>query len=373
MLLAEIKHRKFNFLIATMTAAAAICIWLTAEESLANFDQNTEAQLSFLENETNAEMIQLENDIRKTMKGLGFNVFLFPKGEEIWQIKERGYSEQTLSEDSVHKLAESKIVTVNHLLPQLSKRVRWEEQNRSILLVGVEGQVPIAHRSKKKPIMNPLTLGTINLGYDLHKPLGLKKGDQVILCGNAYMGDLVHYLDARVLPATSCIVGTEPLTEEQIQQTLVQDVAVCDSRTALDYYRLSADKRLLFGGLANYSGLDPANTIGIMRAKMEKVFPSLRDVSIDYGWSGRMGISVRRMPQIGRIKNSNVLYISGYSGHGVAPTHMTGRILAEAVSGNTYRFDIMNKMFHMTWPGGKLFRRPFMALGMMWYKALDAI
>ena len=202
---------------------------------------------------------------------------------------------------------------------------------------------------------------------------GSVKADHVILCGNAYMGDLEPYLDARVLPATSCIIGTEPLTEEQIQQTLVQDVAVCDSRTALDYYRLSADKRLLFGGLANYSGLDPANVIGIMRSKMEKVFPSLRNVRIDYSWSGRMGISVRRMPQIGRIKNSNVLYISGYSGHGVAPTHMTGRILAEAVSGNTYRFDIMNKMFHMTWPGGKLLRRPFMALGMMWYKALDAI
>ena len=202
---------------------------------------------------------------------------------------------------------------------------------------------------------------------------GSVKADHVILCGNAYMGDLEPYLDARVLPATSCIIGTEPLTEEQIQQTLVQDVAVCDSRTALDYYRLSADKRLLFGGLANYLGLDPANVTGIMRSKMEKVFPSLRNVRIDYSWSGRMGISVRRMPQIGRIKNSNVLYISGYSGHGVAPTHMTGRILAEAVSGNTYRFDIMNKMFHMTWPGGKLLRRPFMALGMMWYKALDAI
>ncbi len=202
---------------------------------------------------------------------------------------------------------------------------------------------------------------------------GSVKADHVILCGNAYMGDLEPYLDARVLPATSCIIGTEPLTEEQIQQTLVQDVAVCDSRTALDYYRLSADKRLLFGGLANYLGLDPANVTGIMRSKMEKVFPSLRNVRIDYSWSGRMGISVRRMPQIGRIKNSNVLYISGYSGHGVAPTHMTGRILAEAVSGNTYRFDIMNKMFHMAWPGGKLLRRPFMALGMMWYKALDAI
>ena len=207
----------------------------------------------------------------------------------------------------------------------------------------------------------------------VHTESGSIRGNHVILCGNAYMGNLVPYLDARVLPATSCIIATEPLTEEQIQQTLVRDVAVCDSRTALDYYRLSADKRLLFGGLSNYSGLDPVNATGIMQAKMTKVFPSLCNAKIDYSWSGRMGISVRRMPQIGRIKNSNVLYVSGYSGHGVAPTHMTGRILAEAVDGNTRRFDIMDKMFHMPWPGGKLLRRPAMALGMMWYKALDAI
>ena len=152
---------------------------------------------------------------------------------------------------------------------------------------------------------------------------GSLKGDHVILCGNAYMGNLVPYLDARVLPATSCIIGTEPLSEDQIRQTLVRDVAVCDSRTALDYYRLSADKRMLFGGLANYSGLDPVNFTEIMRTKMVKVFPSLRDLKIDYSWSGKMGISLRRMPQIGRIKNSNVLYISGYSGHGVAPTHLS--------------------------------------------------
>jgi gamma-glutamylputrescine oxidase len=200
---------------------------------------------------------------------------------------------------------------------------------------------------------------------------GSVRANHVILCGNAYMGNLVPYLDARVLPATSCVIGTEPLTEEQLQQTMVRDVAVCDSRTALDYYRLSADKRLLFGGLSNYSGLDPTNATEIMRAKMLKVFPSLKEVKIDYSWSGRMGISLRRMPQIGRIKDSNVLYISGYSGHGVAPTHMTGRILAEAADGNTQRLDIMNKMFHLPWPGGKLLRRPAMAIGMMYYKTLD--
>ena len=202
---------------------------------------------------------------------------------------------------------------------------------------------------------------------------GSVKAGHVILCGNAYMGKLVPYLDARVLPATSCIIGTEPLSDEQLQQTMVRDVAVCDSRTALDYYRLSADKRLLFGGLSNYTGLEPANAEAVMRNKMAKVFPSLKNVKIDYSWSGRMGISVRRMPQIGRIKNSNILYASGYSGHGVAPTHMTGRLLAEAVDGNTHRFDIMNKMFHLPWPGGKLLRRPAMAAGMMFYKIRDVL
>ena len=207
----------------------------------------------------------------------------------------------------------------------------------------------------------------------VHTDKGSIKANHVILCGNAYMGNLVPYLDARVLPATSCIIATEPLSDEQLQQTMVRDVAVCDSRTALDYYRLSADKRLLFGGLSNYTGLEPSNVQAIMHAKMTKVFPSLKNTRIDYSWSGSMGISVRRMPQIGRIKNSNVLYISGYSGHGVAPTHMTGRILAEAVDGDTHRFDIMNKMFHLPWPGGKLLRRPAMAVGMMWYKMLDAL
>ena len=202
---------------------------------------------------------------------------------------------------------------------------------------------------------------------------GSVKAGHVILCGNAYMGKLVPYLDARVLPATSCIIGTEPLSDEQLQQTMVRDVAVCDSRTALDYYRLSADKRLLFGGLSNYTGLEPTNSEAVMRNKMAKVFPSLKNVKIDYSWSGRMGISVRRMPQIGRIKNSNILYASGYSGHGVAPTHMTGRLLAEAVDGNTHRFDIMNRMFHLPWPGGKLLRRPAMAAGMMFYKIRDAL
>ena len=192
MFLAEIKHRKYNFILGTLAVAAAIVVWLTSTDSLASFDRNTEAQLVELEEKTNFELKKLEDDIRKTMKGLGFNVFLFPKGEELWQIKERGYSEQTMPQDSVNKLAESKIVTVNHLLPQLSRRIHWKEQKRSILLIGIEGQVPIAHRSKKKPIMSPLAPGSINLGHDLHNSLGIKKGDTLTLNEKNYLVAQTH-------------------------------------------------------------------------------------------------------------------------------------------------------------------------------------
>ena len=192
MFLAEIKHRKYNFILGTLAVTAAIVVWLTSTDSLTSFDRNTVAQLADLEEKTNEELKKLEDDIRKTMKGLGFNVFLFPKGEELWQIKERGYSEQTMPQDSVDKLAESKIVTVNHLLPQLSRRIQWKEQKRSILLIGIEGQVPIAHRSKKKPIMGPLAPGSINLGHDLHNSLSLKKGDTITLNEKSYLVAQTH-------------------------------------------------------------------------------------------------------------------------------------------------------------------------------------
>lgn len=199
---------------------------------------------------------------------------------------------------------------------------------------------------------------------------GSIKANYIVVCGNAYLQNLIPYLDARVLPSTSCIVATEPLNEEQLDQSLRKDVAVCDSRTALDYYRLSADKRMLFGGLSNYTGLEPGNISKIIQAKMIKVFPALKNVKIDYEWSGQIAISLRRIPQLGKIEG-NIFYLGGYSGHGVAPTHIMGRVLAEAIDGNPERFNIMSKIYHWRWPGGKLLRRPAMAAGMMFYKLAD--
>ena len=198
--------------------------------------------------------------------------------------------------------------------------------------------------------------------------------DYIVIAGNGYIGhSLSPYLGGKVLPTGTYLLATEPLTPQQCASIIPQNMAFADMRVALDYFHLSADRRLLFGGLCTYSGKDPKDIEAALRPNLEKVFPQLKGIRIDYEWGGMMGIGANRMPQIGRIKDSNVLYISGYSGHGVAPTHMTGRILAEAVDGDTHRFDIMNKMFHLPWPGGKLLRRPAMAVGMMWYKMLDAL
>ncbi len=201
---------------------------------------------------------------------------------------------------------------------------------------------------------------------------GSVRAARVVLAGNAYLGDLVPELASRVLPACSCIIATAPLTESQADEVLPGDVAVCDPRTALDYFRLSADRRMLFGGLSNYTGLEPSDLEATMRGKMEKVFPGLAGIDIDYGWSGCMGIGLNRMPQLGHVAD-NVCYIQAYSGHGVAPTHMMARITAEMIAGSPERFDILAGIRHRSFPGGKLLRRPAFAIGMSYFKIRDEL
>ncbi|MEH6607958.1 MAG: FAD-binding oxidoreductase [Halioglobus sp.] len=201
---------------------------------------------------------------------------------------------------------------------------------------------------------------------------GSVTANHIVLCGNAYMGDLQTRLASRVLPASSSVVATEPLSQDLVDKLMPGDLAVCDPRTALDYFRLSADRRLLFGGLSNYTGLEPKDLEGTMRRKMLKVFPELEDIAVDYGWSGRMGIGLNRMPQLGRLAD-NVAYIQAYSGHGVAPTHIMARITAEMVTGSPDRFDVFAKIPHHPFPGGKLLRRPAMAIGMAYFKIKDEL
>ena len=201
---------------------------------------------------------------------------------------------------------------------------------------------------------------------------GSVTADKLVLCGNAYMENLVPRLASRVLPASSCVIATEPLSDDLAHSILPQDVAVCDPRTALDYFRLTGDKRLLFGGLSNYTGLVPDNYEAVMQRKMLEIFPQLEGVRIEYSWDGQMGIGLNRMPQVGKTSD-NIYYMQAYSGHGVAPTHIMARITAEAISGQSQRLEFLNRIRHWPFPGGRLLRRPGLALGMLYFKAKDLL
>ncbi len=171
----------------------------------------------------------------------------------------------------------------------------------------------------------------------------------------------------KVLPAGSYIIATEPLPESIYKKLLPKDMAVADMSIALDYFRLSEDKRLLFGGVCNYSGRDPENIAKVLQPKMLRVFPELVNYRIEYQWGGMLGIGANRMPQIGRVE-PNVYYAQAYSGHGVNVTHMAGRVIAEAISGNAERFNVFNRIGHITFPGGKYFRSMLLAAGMLCYR-----
>jgi glycine/D-amino acid oxidase-like deaminating enzyme len=201
---------------------------------------------------------------------------------------------------------------------------------------------------------------------------GVVHAKQVVLAGNAYLGRTEPRIFGSVIPAGSYIIATEPLAPEVANELLPQDMATCDQRVGLDYFRLSADRRLLFGGLCNYSGRDPKDITATLRPKMLKVFPQLEETRIDFEWGGYIAISMNRIPQMGRI-NGNTYFAHGYSGHGVAPTHIAGRILADVIAGDSERFDVFERVRHFRLPGGKWFANPALALGMLYYRLKEVL
>jgi glycine/D-amino acid oxidase-like deaminating enzyme len=201
---------------------------------------------------------------------------------------------------------------------------------------------------------------------------GVMHANKVVLAGNAYLGKSEPRLYGKVIPAGSYIIATEPLGDELATELLPQDMAVCDQRVGLDYYRLSADKRMLFGGLCNYSGRHPKDITASIRPRMIKVFPQLENVRVDYEWGGYIAITIKRIPQMGRIQG-NTYYSHGYSGHGLAPTHIAGQILADMICGDSERFDVFERVRHWKLPGGKWFANPALALGMFYYRLKEIL
>ncbi|WP_439507363.1 NAD(P)/FAD-dependent oxidoreductase [Yoonia sp.] len=189
----------------------------------------------------------------------------------------------------------------------------------------------------------------------------------LLLCGNAYLGHVVPALTARVMPVSTQMMATVPLGDKA-DELLPTDKCVEDVRYILDYFRLSADKRLIFGGGTVYGGTDPADVVAKLRPAMEKVYPQLKGVKIDHAWSGNFALSFSRVPQMGRLGN-NTYFAHGYSGHGVTGSHTFGRILSEAVAGDRARFDVFAKVPWYPFPGGRMFRVPYSMMG-SWYYAL---
>lgn len=193
----------------------------------------------------------------------------------------------------------------------------------------------------------------------------------VVVAGNAYLGGLEPKLASRSMPCGTQVIATEPLGERW-RELLPGNHCVEDNDFLLDYYRLSADRRLIFGGGVIYGARDPAHIQRLIRPKLEHVFPQLAGVRIDYAWTGNFLLTLSRLPQVGRLAD-NILYSQGCSGHGVTYTHLAGRILAEAIGGETSRFDAFAALPHLPFPGGRLLRVPLTALGATWYALRDRL
>jgi gamma-glutamylputrescine oxidase len=205
----------------------------------------------------------------------------------------------------------------------------------------------------------------------VHTDQGQVKANFVILACNAYIGDLEPKLSQKTMPCGTQVVATEPLGERW-KDIIPSDFCVEDNNFLLDYYRLTGDKRLLFGGGVIYGARDPKHVESIIRPNLEKTFPQLRGIKIDFGWTGNFSLTLSRLPQVGRLSD-NIYYSQGCSGHGITFTHLIGRVLSEAIQGQANRFDAFASLPHYPFPGGRIFRVPFTALGAWWYNVRDRL
>ncbi len=199
---------------------------------------------------------------------------------------------------------------------------------------------------------------------------GSVTADYLVLGGNAYLGNLVPEVRRKIMPVGTYIGATEPLGENRAKSLIPLNEAICDLKFVLNYYRLSKDQRLLFGGRVSYSGIMPPNLPHAMGRKMREVFPQLDDVGFDFTWGGYVAITMERSPHFGRV-GSNIYFAQGYSGAGVATSAIAGRVIAEAIEGQAARFDVFARLPHTTFPGGRLLRTPTLALAMLWYRLRD--
>ena len=199
---------------------------------------------------------------------------------------------------------------------------------------------------------------------------GSVRAAHVLLAGNVQLGDVSRKLARRIMPVGTYIIATEPLGAQRAKSLVRNRACVTDNQFVLDYYRLTGDDRLLFGGRVSYSTATPRDLAATMRRSMLAVYPQLSDVKITHAWGGFVDITMNRAPDFGRIA-PDVLYLQGFSGHGLALTGMAGQLAAEAIAGQAERFDLFTRLQHQPFPGGDLLRTPALVLGMLWFRLRD--
>ena len=199
---------------------------------------------------------------------------------------------------------------------------------------------------------------------------GSVSADKVVVCGNAYLGNIVPQISNKIMPVSTQIVTTEILGEELCRQLMPGQTCIEDSNYMLDYYRMTADHRLLFGGGSTYGGAEPANIIAKLRPHLERTFPHLNSIGIEYAWSGNFALTMTRIPHFGVI-GKNIFFIHGYSGHGVTAAHLAGKLISEVIDGHAERFNQFSQLPFYPLPGGRMFRVPLSVIGSWWYIARD--
>jgi gamma-glutamylputrescine oxidase len=194
----------------------------------------------------------------------------------------------------------------------------------------------------------------------------------VVLAMNGYLGALMPELAGWIMPINNFMLATAPLGEDGARALIRNDVAVSDTKFVTDYFRLSTDHRLLFGGGESYGPRFPEDIKSFVRSYMLRVFPQLAEVAIEYGWGGTLAITRSRLPHFARVA-PEIFVAHGYSGQGIALATLGGKLIAEAVAGTAERFDVMADLRVRRFPGGTLLRRPALIAGMLWYGLRDRL
>ncbi len=213
----------------------------------------------------------------------------------------------------------------------------------------------------------------------LHTTRGAVLAQRVVLAGNVYLQGIVPSLGARVMPVGTYIACSQRLPPELAASLVPSGSAVCDTNFVLDYFRPTTDSRMLYGGRVSYSTATPSGLAESLRQRMLLTFPQLAGQAVDYAWGGFVDITMNRAPDFGRLPPpraggpSNIYYLQGFSGHGLALTGLAGRLVAEALCGDASRFDVFARLRHRPFPGGRWLRRPALVLGMAWYRLRDIL